>query len=154
VDAADAYILHRAVSAADGTVMLEKERLRALKKLLVQIAGIDLKLKDVDINLVRNYQQKRIAQCVGPRTVNMEGQLLRSVLKHHEQWKLDGRYKPLPEPVSETVRALTPEEEVRLIDSAKSRPEWFVVYHATILENTTHSRPDSTSESRTARWSR
>ena len=77
---------------------------------------------------------------VGPRTVNMEGQLLRSILKHHEQWKLDGKYEPLPEPVSEAGRSLNPEEEVRLIDAAKSRPEWAVAYHATILENETGMR--------------
>jgi hypothetical protein len=57
---------------------------------------------------VRSYQQKRIAEGVGPRTVNMEGQLLRSILKHHEQWKLDGRYEPLPESISELGRSLTP----------------------------------------------
>ncbi len=108
-DAADTYIRHREVAASAGTVRLEKERLRALKRLMAQIAGGDLKLKDIDIKLIRNYQQKRIAEGVGPRTVNMEGQLLRSILKHHEQWKLDGKYAPLPEPVSEAGRSLTPE---------------------------------------------
>jgi len=140
-DAADAYIQHRQVAAAAGTVRLEKERLRALKKLLAQIAPVDLKLKDFeDIRLIRTYQQKRIAEGVGPRTVNMEGQLMRSILKHHDQWKLDGKYKPLPDPVSEAGRSLTPEEEVRLIDTAKSRPEWAVAYHGTILENETGMR--------------
>jgi len=107
---------------------------------LAQIVGVDLKLKDVDIKLVRTYQQKRMAEGVGPRTVNMEGQLLRSILKHHDQWKLDGKYEPLREPVSEVGRSLTPEEEVRLIDAAKSRPQWAVAYHATILENETGMR--------------
>ena len=139
-EAADAYIEHRGVSASAGTVRLEKERLRALKKLLARTVGVDLKLKDVDIKLVRTYQQKRIAEGVGPRTVNMEGQLLRSILKHHDQWKLDGKYEPLPEPVSEVGRSLTPEEEVRLIDTARSKPQWAVAYHATILENETGMR--------------
>ena len=139
-DAADAYIQHRAVAAAAGTVRLEKERLRAMKKLLARIATVDLKLRDVDIQLVRNYQQKRRAEGAGPRTVNMEGQLLRSILKHHEQWTLDGKYEPLPEPASEAGRSLNPEEEVRLIDAAKSRPEWAVAFHATILENETGMR--------------
>ncbi len=139
-EAADAYIEHRKVAAADGTVRLERERLRAIKKLLAQIAPVDLKLKDIDVKLIRNYQQKRIAEGVGPRTVNMEGQLMRSILKHHEQWKLDGKYEPLPEPVSEAGRSLTPEEEVRLIDTAKSRTQWAVAYHATILENETGMR--------------
>lgn len=44
-EAADAYIEHRGVAAAAGTVRLEKERLRALKKLLAQIAVADLKLR-------------------------------------------------------------------------------------------------------------
>jgi hypothetical protein len=109
-------------------------------KLLAQIAGADLRLKDIDINLVRNYQQKRIASGVGPRTVNMEGQVMRCILKHHEQWKLDGKYSPLPEPTSEAGRSLSPEEEVKLIDVATSSPKWFVAYHATILENETGMR--------------
>jgi len=139
--AADAYMEHRRVSASEGTVTLEKERLRAVKKLLAQIAPLDLKLRDFgDIRLIRTYQQKRIAEGVGPRTVNMEGQLIRSILKHHEQWKLDGKYEPLPEPVSEAGRSLTPEEEVRLIDTAKSRPQWAVAYHGTMLENETGMR--------------
>ena len=65
---------------------------------------------------------------------------MRSILKHHEQWKLDGKYQPLTEPVSEAGRSLTPEEEVRLMDTAKSRPEWAVAYHGTILENETGMR--------------
>ena len=44
-EAADLYIAHRSVAAASGTVRLEKERLRAAKKLLAQIAAVDLKLK-------------------------------------------------------------------------------------------------------------
>ncbi len=140
-DAADAYIEHRIVAAAAGTVRLEKERLCALKKLLSQIAPVDLKLKDLDnIKLIRIYQQRRVGEGVGPRTVNMEGQLLRSILKHHEQWKLDGKYEPLPERASEAGRSLNPEEEVRLIDAAKSRPEWTVAYYGTIVENETGMR--------------
>lgn len=139
-DAADAYVQHRQVASSTGTQRLEKERLRALKKLFLQIAPVDLKLKDIDIQLVRTYQQRRIAEGVGPRTVNMEGQLLRSILKHHDQWKLDGKYEHLPEPVSEAGRSLSPEEEVQLIDTAKSRSQWTVAYHGTILENETGMR--------------
>ena len=54
-DAADAYMEHRGVAASAGTVRLEKERLRAVKKLLAQIAPVDLKLRDFeDIRLIRN----------------------------------------------------------------------------------------------------
>ena len=100
-----------------------------------------MKLKDFeDLRLIRTYRQKRIAEGVGPRTVNTEGQLMRSILKHYDQWKLDGKYQPLPEPVSETGRNFTPAEEVRLIDTAKSLPEWAVAYHGTMLENETGMR--------------
>jgi integrase len=138
--AADAYIQHREISVAAGTVRLEKERLRALKRVLGKIAPIDLKLKDITINLVRLYQRTRIGEGVSPRTVNMEGQLLRSIAKHHQQWTLDEKYEPLPEPVSEAGRTLTPEEEVRLLDTASSNLRWAVAYHATVLENETGMR--------------
>jgi hypothetical protein len=49
-DAADTYIRHRQVSAAEGTVDLEKERLRALKRLMAKIASADLRLKDMTSN--------------------------------------------------------------------------------------------------------
>jgi len=140
-EAAEAYVAHRRVAAGEGTVRLERERLRAAKKLLAKIARVDLTLKELnDIRLFRHYQEKRVGEGVGPRTVNMEGQLLRSILKHYEQWTLDGKYQPLPEPISEAGRSLTPEQEVKLIDTAKSRPEWTVAYHATILENETGMR--------------
>jgi len=55
-EAADAYIEHRSVAAGEGTVRLEKERLRAAKKLLAQIAPANLKLKDFeDVRLIRTY---------------------------------------------------------------------------------------------------
>ncbi len=138
--ASESYMMHRKVSASAGTLRLESERLRALKKLLAVIGPTELKLKDINLTLVRLYQQKRIAAGAGPRTVNMEGQLLRSILKYHEQWKLDGKYEPLPEPESEAGRTLTSEQEVRLIDLARSRPRWTVAYHATVLENETGLR--------------
>ncbi len=104
------------------------------------IGGPNLSLKHVTIELVRRYQQTRIGEGVGPRTVNMEGQLLRSILKHHGQWKLDAVYAPLPEPVSDLGRTLTTEEELRLLDAARSREEWNVAHHATVLENETGMR--------------
>jgi integrase len=140
VEAAGSYIRHREVSAAAGTVRLEKERLRALTRVLAQLAGPSLALRGINIELVRAYQQARIREGVAPRTVNMEGQLLRSVLKHHGQWKLEEGYERLPEPLSELGRALSPEEEVRLLDTARSRESWFVAYHATVVENETGMR--------------
>lgn len=111
-----------------------------LTRVLAQLAGSNLTLRGINIELVRAYQQARVREGVGPRTVNMEGQLLRSILKHHGQWKLEEGYERLPEPLSEIGRALSPEEEVTLLDTARSRESWFVAYHATVLENETGMR--------------
>ena len=62
VDAAESYIRHREVSAADGTVRLEKERLRALTRVLAQLVGSSLTLRGINIELVRAYQQTRIRE--------------------------------------------------------------------------------------------
>ena len=139
-EAAASYLQHRKVSVSPGTVQLEKERLRAIQKLLSKFTSKDLKLKDMDIKLFRTYQQRRIAEGVGARTVNMECQVLRSILKHHDQWKLDQKYEQLPEPPSQVGRVLTPEEEIRLLETARSNPDWSVAYHATVIENETGLR--------------
>src|SRR5690242_19773287 len=83
-EASRMYMQHRQISASAGTLRLESERLRALARVLDQIGGADLRLRDITVKVVRRYQQARMREGVGPRTVNMEGQLLRSILKHHE----------------------------------------------------------------------
>ena len=66
--------------------------------------------------------------------------MIRALLRDFKRWRLDADYKPLPAPPAEVGRALTPEAEVRLIDTAKARPEWLVAYHATVLEMETGMR--------------
>ena len=139
-EAADLYLQHRKVSVSEGTLQIERERLKAIHRLLVKFTPKDLKLKDMDIKLFRTYQQRRIQEGAGPRTVNMECQVLRSILKHHDQWKLDQKYEQLPEPPSQVGRVLKPEEEVRLLEVARSKPEWMVAYHGTVIENETGLR--------------
>jgi integrase len=107
---------------------------------LAHLTGSSLTLRGINIELVRAYQQTRIREGVAPRTVNIEGQLLLSVLKHHGQWKLKEGYERLPEPISEVGRALNPEEELTLLDMARSCESWFVAYNAPVLENETGMR--------------
>ncbi len=135
-----AFTKHRQISVSAGTQRIERERLTAIKRVLRAIASPDLKLKDFNIELVRRYQQTRMAESISPRTVNREFEVIRALLRHFNQWRIDAEYKPLPAPPAEVGRALTPEEEVRLIDTAKSRPEWLVAYHATVLEMETGMR--------------
>lgn len=80
-EAADAYMAHRRIAVSAGTIRLEKERLRQLLRVFAASAGSDLRLKDINLKIVRLYQQTRITEGVGPRTVNMEGQLLRSIFE-------------------------------------------------------------------------
>ncbi len=138
--AAELFTIHRRISVSAGTQRIERERLIAIKRVLRAIASPNLKLRDFNIELIRRYQQARMAESISPRTVNRELEVIRALLRHFNQWGLDGEYKPLPAPPAEVGRALTPEEEVRLIDTAKSRPEWLVAYHATVLEMETGMR--------------
>ena len=51
--------------------------------------------------------------------------------------RLAGDYKPLPEPTG-IGRALTPEEELKLFETASSRAEWSVVFWISLVAvNTT-----------------
>jgi integrase len=77
-------------------------------------------LCDIDAQAVREYQKKRLAQGAQGRTINIEVGVLRQILKAHDCWTpLDGHIKMLPER-KDIGRALTPEEEYRLLEVAHS----------------------------------
>ncbi len=132
---ADEYIKHREATVAAGTVRLEKERLRPLKRILGNV-----RLREITARTIRSYQGARAAQ-VSNRTVNLETKLLRGILKHEGQWdRLASDYKRLQEGGETPGRALTPDESLRLFTIAESKDEWFVAYHAAIVANDTGMR--------------
>ena len=132
---ADEYIKHRECIVSAGTVRLEKERLKQLKRVLGNV-----RLKDIMPRTIRKYQSTRGSE-VSNRTVNLEIKLLRGILKHENQWaRIEHDYARLKEIGESPGRALTPEESLRLFTTAESKDEWFVVYQAAIVANDTGMR--------------
>ena len=77
---ADEYIEHRRATVSEGTVRIEEERLRPLKRVLGNV-----RLKDITPRKIRAYQGTRGAE-VSNRTVNLEIKLLRGILTHEGHW--------------------------------------------------------------------
>ncbi len=132
---ADEYMKHREATVSAGTVRLEKERLKPLKRILGNV-----RLKDITPRKIRNYQQVRAGE-VSPRTVNLETDLLRGILKAEGQWKrLAEDVKRLPKRKGSPGRSLSPEESLNLFTTAESKEEWFVACHATFIAYDTGMR--------------
>jgi integrase len=75
----------------------------------------------------------RLVKCAGPATLNAELGILRRILKRAKLWaRVGDDIRPLREP-STIGRALTQEEQQRLLKTAVIRPEWETAYMAAIL---------------------
>ena len=115
-------------------------------KHLIPVFGSTL-LSDITAEDVARYQRKRQQEKAEGRTVNMEVGVLRGVLTAHRLWE---RIAPdvhmLPER-KDVGRALTPEEERRLLEATRRRGS--ACHTATVLAlNTSMSRK----EVRTLTW--
>jgi integrase len=110
------------------------------------------KLGDIHGFHMRAYQQARVAgdpiftrkrrpheepSCrpVKPQQVNQEMQLLIALLKKARVWRDEFRqdYEPLKEEISEMARALTPAEQQRWLDTARSNPRWNLIFWWSLL---------------------
>jgi len=97
-------------------------------------------LKDITPRTVRSYQAIRAAE-VSNKTVNLETDLLRGILKAEGQWKrLVDEVNRLPKSAAAPGRALSPEESLRLFTIAESKQEWFVACYATLIAYDTGMR--------------
>jgi integrase len=87
---------------------------------------------------IRKYQIARKERC-GPHMINHEGSLLQQLLKQCGMWERVGLgYQPLPLPKEGPGRAITEEEEHRLLRAGASNPQWISAYlFALISLNTT-----------------
>lgn len=95
---------------------------------------------------VAAYQQKRLKDRVQGRTVNIEVQTLRQILKASKFKQLDGEVRPLKER-KDVGRALAPEEERRLLTECSKADS--VCYTAVVLALNTTMRKD---EIRKLQW--
>jgi integrase len=133
--AAAEYINHREATVSAGTVRLEKERLRSLKRILGNVT-----LKEILPRTIKDYQTMRAAE-VSNKTVNLEIDLLRGILKHEGQWdRLESDYKRLRKSGERPGRSLSSDESLRLFTAAESNANWLVAYLAAVVANDTGMR--------------
>jgi integrase len=95
----------------------------------------ELRLQEIDGDLVRAYQRTRKLKC-GPFAINHECNVLCQIRKRIGLPIED--YQPLPLPKEERGRALSEAERARLLRVAQSNPNWEAAYlFAGISVNTT-----------------
>src|SRR5438445_2570839 len=109
-DAAELFIGDRAPGLAPLSVRTERERARAINRVLGSLRVRDITPEDV-LAYIRGRHEQKIAN----RTVNRELDVIRGVLKRAKCWHLfEDAVKPLP--VTENIgRALLHEEKARLL---------------------------------------
>lgn len=136
--ACEAYLTaKRATANRERTVAFDEERLAIVKAALG-----DVLLSTITRETIEGFQAKRKLAGIGNRTVNMDVGVLRKVLKRYGQWRrLEDHVSMLTESGGAPVgRALTPEEQKRLLETATSNPEWEHVYCAAVLAANTSMR--------------
>jgi integrase len=95
----------------------------------------------VNPDLLRAYQVERSKTC-GPNTVNRELGMLQQLLKRIRRWDdVKPYYEALPLPKESPGRALSPEEEKKLLQAGASKPGWARAYNLTLLSIHTAAGP-------------
>jgi integrase len=132
-EAAELYLMRRQSEVSASTMRLERDALKQVKRHV----GASL-LGSLTAESIVSYVQRRKAERIGNRTVNIEVGVLRRILKQFKLWHLVGDgYKPLSEP-KDIGKVLSPEQEVRLFSVASTRPEWNVAFWVSLIAaNTT-----------------
>jgi integrase len=126
--AADDYVTARKLELATASQAKEKQLLVQLRAYFQQAP-----LKSIAAKQVVEYRAWRAEQKVGPATLNAEIGILRRIMKRARLWaRIADDIRPLKEP-STIGRALTDEEQQRLIKTALMRPEWETAYLAAVL---------------------
>ena len=132
---APAWLDERKKLVAHQTWLIDKGRMKPLLRLLGH-----KRLCEISNDDVRAFQVKRSAE-VSARTANLEIKVLRQILKAHRLWaRIGDDYRPLPENKEGPGRALTPEEEKVLFETAARRPGWQVAYYAALIASNTTTR--------------
>lgn len=101
----------------------------------------ELRLQEIDGDLLRKYQRMRQAKC-GPFAINHECGLICQIRKRMGIPVED--YQPLPLPKEIRGRALSDAERARLLRVAESNPNWEAVFLATGISVNTTAGPKET----------
>lgn len=120
---------------AHQTWRIDKERMKPL----MGVFG-DMRLSEITSDHIRTYQADRNIK-VSARTVNLEIKVLRQVLKAHKPWaRIADDYSRLPENTEGPGRALSPDEEKALFETAAQRGGWQAAYYAALIASNTTMR--------------
>jgi integrase len=98
----------------------------------------ELRLQEIDGDLVRAYQRARKLKC-GPFAINHECGVLLQIRKRIGIPITD--YQPLPLPKEKPGRVLSDEERSRLLRVAKSNPNWEAAYLFAMISVNTGAGP-------------
>jgi len=133
-EAAERWIEDRAPGRPPLSVRTERERKRAVCKLIG-----DRKVKSLKPEDVLAYIRARNAEARAPATINRELDVIRGVLKKAHRWHLFAEHvKPVRLVETISGRAMSDDEKTRLLKLASSRKEWENAYYASVLAlNTT-----------------
>jgi integrase len=117
-------------------------------KLNIRTLGVffgELRLQEIDADLVRAYQRTRKLKC-GAFAINHECGVLCQIRKRIGMPLED--YQPLPLPKEQRGRALSDEERSRLLRVGQSNPDWEAAYLATGISVNTTAGPKETASLR------
>lgn len=143
-DAIEPYLATRKGFVSERTVRGDRDRLRQVSACMGA-----LPLRRIKVENIEAYISHRLEAGASNRTINMDVGALRRLMKKAKLWqRFSEEIRHLPER-SKVGRALTPKEERRLIQVAKSKPRWDNARLAMMLALTTTMR---TCEIRGLQW--
>jgi integrase len=91
-------------------------------------------LRNITPEQIAAYQNARIDAGRAPKTVNGELSVLRQVLRHARLWyRCQEDYRALKNTKPPVGQALTDDNQQRLFEAARSKPEWIFAYVASAL---------------------
>jgi integrase len=135
-EAAEAYQKERIGKVAERTTQFEAER---LKPLIKHFGAVSLRM--IKPESIGEYQQKRIADGVKGRTVNMETGVLRRIIGKAKLFAILAEFpRNFPEHEAEIGRVLSAEAKLHLFRVAGSRAGWMVAHCAAVLAASTTCR--------------
>ncbi len=134
-DAAEQWTSDREANICVNSAKVERERARAVNRMLGQ-----MRVSAITVEDVLGYVRRRKASGRANATINRELDTIRGVLKKAKRWhRFAEDVRPLR--ITPSIgRALPHGEKLRLLRTASTRPEWQNAYYGALLVFNTTSR--------------
>ena len=127
---------HRKSRIAEGTAKSERYRLQHFERILGNKRLDKIRNHDIDF-----YQDRRLKEGVGARTINKEILLLSQILKKAKAWgRLRDDYKALRTQETDIGRALTRDQLSALAQIAEMNKDWECAFYGSVLAANTGLR--------------